>query len=1620
MSQRAATDRPEETRQALLARVAALARERLPADTAERFLPFLRAYLAPVPLQDLQRFGPEDLYGALLAHWHLGHERRPGEPVLRVYNPSPEEDGWECSHTVVEIVTDDMPFLVDSLSMALNRAERRIHLIMHPVLSVRRDAGGGLQGLAEDGAAEALRESWMHFEVDRETDAGRLQALHDQLLDVLRDVQVVVSDWQPMRQRMQAIIADLSARLDALPVPRESAEEALAFLRWLDADHFTYIGYRAFDLVVEGDGEYLVPVADSPLGIFRRRASRPRLKIPPRLLERVHAPELLVLTKSNLRSTVHRPAQLDYVGIKRYDASGRLVGEWRFQGLYSSAAYDTPPDEIPLLRRKVAHVLRRAGFAPGSHAGKALAHILNIMPRDEMFQASADALYEMATGILHILGRQELRVFLRHDDWGRFVSALVVVPRDHYDTALRQRMTDILLRACDGRGAEFNVQFTETGQALVHFIVRTEPGSTPRCPVEDIERQISEAMLTWRDRLQQALLEKYGEARGLPLFQRYADAFPPGYQSDFEPRLAVRDIRRLESIDEDHPLALLLFRPPEDPRQLRLKLFGQHQAEPLSSVLPRLERMGLKVITASPYAVHTADGRDYWIIDFHIVPSGTVDIDITEVRERFQNAFARVCAGEMESDRFNALVLEAGLDWREVTLLRAVAKYLLQTGIPFSQSYMEEALTANPHIAAQLIRLFHARFDPRQPANPSLQQELVAQCEQQIDQVRSLDEDRILRRFLGVLQAMLRCNYYQSDADGEPLDRLSFKLDPARVPGLPLPLPRYEIYVYAVHTEGVHLRGGKVARGGIRWSDRKEDFRTEVLGLMKAQMVKNALIVPVGAKGGFIVKRPPERGGREALQAEVTRCYGSFIRGLLDLTDNRVGGQVVAPPEVVRYDDDDPYLVVAADKGTASFSDLANAIAAEYDFWLGDAFASGGSHGYDHKKMGITARGVWESVKRHFRELGTDIQRTPFTVVGIGDMSGDVFGNGMLLSRQIRLVGAFNHLHIFLDPDPDPATSFAERQRLFALPRSTWMDYDRDKLSAGGGIYSRFAKSIPISPQVCRALGLPEGTSQLTPDETIQALLRAPVDLLYNGGIGTYVKASSERHADVGDRANDSVRIDATELRCRVVGEGGNLGFTQLARIEYARRGGHINTDAIDNSAGVDCSDHEVNIKILLDHVVAAGDMTVKQRNALLAAMTDEVAALVLRHNYGQTQAISITADQANYFLLDHQRLIHQLEQEGHLKRRLEFLPDDAELARRQKDRGGLTRPEIAVLMAYGKIRLYHQLLDSELARADDMRGEFREYFPPTLRERFHERLPDHFLRAEITATHITNKVVDRMGASFTHRMEEESGAPVADIVRCFMAARALYAVPDLWAAIEGLDNRVPAGVQIELFVETRRLLERATRWLLREIAPPIAIDAIVQRFRPVAETLAEHLRQRLAESGDEDDAARLQRWREAGVPAELAETVACLDGLAAALDMARVAEASAAPLPTIIALYFRVGDELGLDWLVQQVRRLPRTDHWTRSVRTALRDEIGAARRAITHQLATLPQCPRDAGAALDDCLAAWRARKQKELDHFDTLRGEILASTRIDLAMLTVAVRQLSAIAQGDALGD
>jgi glutamate dehydrogenase len=1545
----------------------------------------------------------------MLAHWRLARRRTQGQALVQVYNPAYEEHGWRSPHTVVEIVTDDMPFLVDSVRMALNRHGLSVHLIIHPVIPVRRDRAHQLVDVvAPDVAgADVVAEALLHFEVDQEGDAAALQTLRDDLHSVLNDVRAAVADWPRMRERLNEAISATETHAAALPIPPEELAEDLAFLRWVDDHHFTFIGYRSFESVHEEGAECIRLIPGSGLGIFRHAEARAPIPLAAHVLELARAPKLLILTKSTLRSTVHRPTHLDYLGIKRYDPQGRLVGEWRFHGLYSSLAYDTRPAEIPLLRRKLAGIIRRSGFPPTSHAGKALQHILDTLPRDEMFQAGEEELYGLATAILDIQERQQLRVFVRPDPYRRFVSALVFVPRERYTTRLRRRFQEVLMETFDGQSSEFNVQFTESVLARVHFIIRTRPGAALEYHSREIEARMSEAMLSWQDRLRSELREQFGEARGLRLYRRYGEGFPAAYREDYTPRTAILDIQRLETVRDDKALAMRLYRPPEgDGGLLRFKVFGRRRALALSDVLPILERMGLRVLGAHPYVIDQPEGVSYWILNFDMTPARDVGVEVLRIKDIFQEAFAKVYRGDMENDGFNALVPMAGLHWREVVLVRALCKYLLQAKVPFSQSYMEQTLSHHAEITRLLVNLFHARLDPRQKQRDKRTPRLVAQIEQAIDGIASLDEDRIMRHYLAVILATVRSNYFQTDASGRHRPYLAFKLDCAQIPGLPEPRPLFEIFVYAVHVEGIHLRGGRVARGGLRWSDRREDFRTEVLGLMKAQMVKNALIVPVGAKGGFVPKRLPA-GPREAVQEAVQGAYRSFVRGLLDLTDNRDRGEIVPPPAVVRHDADDPYLVVAADKGTARFSDLANEIAAQYGFWLGDAFASGGTHGYDHKQMGITARGAWESVKRHFRELGTDIQSTPFTVVGIGDMSGDVFGNAMLLSRQIRLLAAFNHQHIFIDPDPDPERAFQERARLFALPRSSWADYDPDRLSAGGGVYARSLKSITPSPQAREALGISAQT--LTPNALIQAVLRAPVDLLWNGGIGTYVKAARETPMQVGDQANDGVRIDAGALRCQVIGEGGNLGLTQRARIEYALGGGMIYTDAIDNSAGVDCSDHEVNIKILLDQSVANGDMTIKQRNELLQEMTEDVARLVIRDNYLQTQAISVEAHQAHYFLSDHMRLMTVLEKEGRLKRELEALPGDEELAERESAHGGLTRPEIAVLLAYSKIRLNEQLLASDVAADPHLCRELAAYFPGRARERAQDELNRHTLRREITATHITNDITDHMGSTFCVYLQEELGMGCADIVRAYTAARETFQSAALWREIEAQDNRMAVPIQIEMIGETRRALERATRWLLGHRPAPLDIGATIARYRGAVATLGTQLPELLTGVARERLQTRIQNLVRVAAPEGLATRIAALEPLFGALDIAEAAEATGTEITPVAQTCFGLAEALDLDWLGDQIRLLPRHNRWDRAARALLHDGLAAEQRRLTIQCLRLTPADQDTETRIE----LWMAHKADAIARYRAILSELKTAARVDMAMLSVALRRLRALA-------
>ncbi len=1292
----------------LIESVCARVRERMSADHATACEEFVRQYYHLVPAEDLAERRPLDLYGAAVAHWNLAQQRSPGEAKVRVYNPDYEQHGWQSPHTVLEIVADDMPFMVDSVTMELGRGSHGIDLVIHPVVRVRRDGAGRIVEVLQPGAdaPDAVGESVMHVEVVREPDRALLARLRASVVRVLGEVRAAVEDWEPMRARSQALAVQLGDR--QVPVKAAEAGEARAFLEWLARGNFTYLGYREYTIESDVNEVHLHAVPDSGLGILRCVPAQPHKRLTARRRELALAPHILVLTKANSRATVHRPAYLDYVGVKKFDADGKVVGEHRFVGLYTHAAYRVSPREIPQLRGKVDGVLERAGFPLDSHDAKALLEIVESYPRDSLFQVKTEELFEIAMGLLGLGERQRVRLFVSRDALDRFVSCLVTIPRDRFNTENRERVEQILKEAFGATNVDYSIQVSESVLVRLLYVVHC-PDGVPDYDVADIERRLIDAARGWIDDLREALLDEHGEERGTKLCRRYAQAFPAAYRADWMARSAVADIGRIEELTRAGQPILSLYRPLElQAGIVRCKLFSTAGVS-LSDVLPSFEHMGAQVVDERPYEVRP-DGDDaVWIYDFRL---RCVADDIERLRDIFQETFLGVWRGDLEDDGLNGLVLRAALTGREITIVRAIARYLRQAGIAFSDRYMEHTLTGHPKTTTLLVRLFLARFDSdRRDADEV--QALEQQTESAIDAVESLDEDRILRSFLSVVRAMLRTNYFCQDEHGAPRPYLSFKLDPERVPLLPLPRPRFEIFVYSPRVEGVHLRGGRVARGGLRWSDRREDFRTEVLGLMKAQMIKNALIVPVGSKGGFVVKRPPTEEGREAIQNEGIACYRTFLSGLLDLTDNIVSGDLVAPDRVVRYDDDDPYLVVAADKGTASFSDIANDVSRAYGFWLGDAFASGGSKGYDHKEMGITARGAWESVKRHFRELGTDIQTTDFTVVGIGDMAGDVFGNGMLLSRHIKLVAAFNHVHVFIDPDPDPEASFVERKRLFELPRSSWRDYDKKLISAGGGVFSRTAKSVAISPQASEALGIE--ADELSPNELIRELLRAPVDLLWNGGIGTYVKASTETHGDAGDKANDALRIDGGELRCRVVGEGGNLGFTQRGRIEYALAGGAINTDAIDNVAGVNCSDHEVNIKILLDGLVADGDMTEKQRNQLLAKMTDAVGERLLYASYTQTQAISLALAQAGPMIDVHARLIRHLEQVAGLNRELEYLPSEKTIGERKAAHEGLVAPELAVVMAYCKIRLYARLLESDLPEDPYLSHDLERYFPPPL-----------------------------------------------------------------------------------------------------------------------------------------------------------------------------------------------------------------------------------------------------------------------------------------------------------------
>jgi glutamate dehydrogenase len=1608
---------------------------------------FASHFFKRVTSEDLLARPAEDWAGMMQGLLEFVRVRKPGTPNVRVFNPSREQNGYESTHTIVDILTDDMSFLVDSVAIAADQAGLGVHVVIHPVYGIERDAGGHVLRLAAEGSG-GRSESLMHFEIDRVAEPAERVQLEKTIRATLEDVAQCYGDWAAMRDQMLAIAADMDKQ--KLPISPEGVAEAQEFLRWVAADHFTFLGYREYAVATVGGEEVLQAVDGSGLGILRgtERSLAPRsLKsLAARDLPQSGALDAIILTKTNARARVHRAGYMDYIGVLKFDANGVPVAEQRFLGLFTSGAYARRPWEVPLVRQKYEAVMERSGLRRDSHSGKNLRHILETLPRDELFQAGEDDLFGAATGILQLQGRVRSRLFVRRDKYGRFFSCLVFIPRDRFTADIRDRIEDLLKREFHGEFVDSSIQMGESPLARLHLVVRPKPGEAPHYDVGDLEAKIGQIVRNWHDELRDTLVQRLGEEKGIRLANRYGKALPAGYIEEVSAHVAAADVESAASLKDADDIHLQLYRSRKLGDSLRFKLFRYGAPITLSEALPMLENMGLKILSEHPYEMKLGDALII-IQDFEVQPAVRCEFDIEQIKDSFQASFERIWRGQAENDGFNKLILGANMDWRQVAVLRGLCKYLLQTGVPFSQSYMEETLNRYPLIAGLLVELFEAKFDPARETSKTVIEGAKKRLRREIDtllsadiakshstfvddlvaargaeramqvqaiqsslkvlleRVASIDEDRILRAFASMIQATLRTSFYQTPG-GRPREYISFKFDPARVPDLPKPRPYREIFVYAPRVEGVHLRFGPVARGGLRWSDRREDFRTEVLGLVKAQMVKNTVIVPVGSKGGFFVKRPPVGGDRDAQLAEGVACYRLFINGLLDITDNLVDGNVVPPQNCVRYDQDDPYLVVAADKGTATFSDIANAVSAEHGFWLGDAFASGGSVGYDHKVMGITAKGAWESVKRHFRAMGRDCQTEDFTCVGIGDMSGDVFGNGMLLSKHIRLVAAFDHRHIFIDPHPDAATSFVERERMFKLPRSSWADYNSALISTGGGIYPLSAKSIPISPEARAALGIDAGVDALSPNDLKRAILKAPVDLLWNGGIGTYVKAETETNADAGDRANNAIRINGKELRCKSIGEGGNLGMTQRGRIEAALSAGVLlNTDFIDNSAGVDTSDHEVNIKILLNDAVQRGELAMDGRNRLLASMTDEVEQLVLNDNYRQNQAISLMERMSVARLGSKQHFIRTLESQGLLDRQIEFLPSDAELAERKSRGIGLTRPELSILLSYSKIVLFQQLLDSDVPEDAYLSKELRRYFPVPLQDKYAAHMERHRLKREIIATAVTNSMVNRMGATFVMRMGEDTGKTPALVARAFNIAREVLDARAMWSDIEALDGKVNGNAQIDALLVIWTTLRGMTRWLLNHADATLDIAEAVTRYhdgmRDVLRSVPQTVTPRERARYDVDR----QRWLDAGFPDTLSGNLAVLPTPGSGLDIIQVASSHKLKVERAAEVYFALGEALHLSWLMGKIEELTVESRWHAQARGSLRDELYSQHRALTAQI--LEHGGEGKGV---DLVNAWLNREDPALKFTLGMFADMRTQVVTDYPIVSVAVRRLA----------
>lgn len=1601
--------------------------KKLPSKSPALMKEFATKFLSKLSEDDLKQLTPDVLVKIVESQWDLLKGKKEGKPSIRIYTPKKDEDGWTTGRTIIDIVQDDMAFLIDSVVAEIVRHGQMIHVLIHPTLNLEYKGKTDIKSFHAHYEAGRHRLSLSHIQLRGVISDSQMEELRMGLEKVIEDARKATRDWIPMKEMLrkaQKQLSDAPAKYDDYLI-----EEYQAFLEYLYDNNFTLLGYREYKFV-EKDGKLLSEtvkgkslglLSDETMPVYVNNA-RKGLSMPQQKLRRGQEP--MTISKVNRRSPVHRNVPIDSVAIKTFDKKGKVTGEMLFIGLFTSVTYSRSVTDIPFLRVKVQNVINRTQFIPGSHDRRALRHILEKYPRDEVLQISEDLLYEHATSILHLQERPRIALYTRTDPFGRYISCLIYVPRDRYETRLRLRMQTILEQELGGQCTNYQTTQDDSPLARVMYWIDTNHLETvPKYDPKAIEAKLEAVGRLWseqlRDAMETANLDQIYTNR---IVSVYGNAFQVGYHETYEPKQAIHDIRKIEETFETNKIAMDLYRPHDcEQARVRFKIYSPDKPITLTDVLPVLENMGFRVIAELPFEVKPARTKKHiWIHDFLMERASHGAMPpLKDVKAVFEDAFDKIWSKEMENDGLNKLVLRASMNWREITILRTYLRYLRQIGLHYSREYIESTLAGNPKIAGGIVKLFLALFNPDlKGQNDSHAAGYAVEIDHALEAVDSIDQDKILRAVTAVVNATVRTNFFQTDEDGNPKSYLSVKLESHKIDDLPEPKPFREIFIYSPRVEGIHLRMDKISRGGIRWSDRHEDFRTEVLGLMKAQQVKNSVIVPMGAKGGFVVKQPPTEGGRQAFLAEGIECYKIFIRGLLDITDNRVGTKIVAPKNVIRRDPEDPYLVVAADKGTATFSDIANALSIEYGHWLGDAFASGGSAGYDHKKMGITARGAWESVKRHFRELNHDIQTQDFDVMGVGDMGGDVFGNGMLLSEHIRLVGAFNHLHIFCDPDPDPATTFQERQRLFTDVKG-WEEYNTKLLSKGGKIFSRSEKSLQLTPEIQKRFDI--ARERVTPSELIQAMLRTRVDLLWFGGIGTYIKSSKETHADVGDKSNDGLRINANEVRAKVLGEGANLAITQRGRIEYAESGGRLNADFIDNSGGVDSSDHEVNIKILMGDIMARKEhnMDVKKRDKLLASMTDEVARLVLRNNYQQSQAISLMELQAPEMLAEHQALIAELERKTGLNRALECLPDEETLQSRLRQGHGLTRPELAILQAHAKIAFTWDLLDSDIPNSKAMEGRLLRYFPKKLADKYAKEIMGHRLKDEIISTTLASSMINRMGPTFVRERMAKSNSTPSDVAKAYIIVRESFGLRELWQDIEALDNKIPALVQLKAFREIAHMTERAVAWFLARPGLKLNINKDITAYQSGIEELRKDFEKTVTPGllGLIKQTVRVHISD--GLPEKLARSIALMPILASACDIIRIAGTQKAGLALIAKIYFEVGELFHLDWMRTQAGYLPANDHWSAEALDGVIDNLYTAQAGLTikvlqdmeSEFKAKKNAKADAAAG-EPIVPRWIKTHGHDAQALEPLFVDLRKAGSLDLPMLIIAEQKLRSV--------